>query len=415
MEKIINAIDRNIKKDESIISTAIIEDNNKVVYSTENWDISGDIDHINSIWGSQDARYITIFDREYTILQNTDERLIAVSIEKGRRRTLTREGIVGFKDEERIIICKVPEEGIMLTALMDTARTLSEMSSKEPYITGKLSLEKEEEEKELTPKIISDTSRVLEKLGLNRVGLSEDDAKVYLALLRKGEKGEKVGILDKELELKRTHIYRIIDRLTQKDWVDKLAKTPKGGQIYVARPLIDLLDVFIKEKEEEIKILKGLRLIISENLENGWKIITDGKKDIKGQFDLDIQEIIGNEKDCGIVIYEYDRIIKGEENLDKVKLRIYSKKLETIIKERQEIGKLKDLEDVKVEEIDIQDYCGAIISIKYRLGRKTANNVGNDWNVVAKLVSIPIDNKIYIIWGSEEKFQILMNMILKIG
>lgn len=414
MEKIINAVDRNIKKDASIISTAVIEDN-KVVYSTENWDISGDIDQINSIWGSQDARYITISDREYTIIQNTDERLIAVSIEKSRRRTLTREGIVGFKDEERTIICKVPEEGTMFIALIDTARTLSEMRSKEPYITEKLSLEKEEEVKELTPKIISDTSRVLEKLGLNRVGLSENDAKVYLALLRKGEKGEKVGILDKELELKRTHIYRIIDRLTEKDWVDKLAKTPKGGQIYVARPLIDLLDDFIKEKEEEIKILKGLKLIISENLENGWKVITDGKKDIKGQFDLDIQEIIGNEKDCGIVIYEYDRIIKGEENLDKVKLRIYSKKLETIIKERQEIGKLKDLEDVKVDEIDIQDYCGAVISIKYRLGRKTANNVGNDWNIVAKLVSIPIDNKIYIIWGSEEKFQILMDMILKIG
>jgi len=90
-------------------------------------------------------------------------------------------------------------------------------------------------------------------------------------------------------------------------------------------------------------------------------------------------------------------------------------KIRSEIKERQEIGKLKDLEDVKVDEIDIQDYCGAVISIKYRLGRKTANNVGNDWNIVAKLVSIPIDNKIYIIWGSEEKFQILMDMILKIG
>ncbi|GAG79920.1 unnamed protein product, partial [marine sediment metagenome] len=133
------------------------------------------------------------------------------------------------------------------------------------------------------------------------------------------------------------------------------------------------------------------------------------------QFDLDIQEIIGNEKDCGIVIYEYDRIIKGEENLDKVKLRLYSNKLETNILERMEIGKLEDLKEVKVDEIDIQDYCGAVISIKYKSIKKAASNEGNDWSIIAKLVSIPIDNKIYIIWGSEEKFQILMDMIVKIG
>ncbi|KKN49778.1 hypothetical protein LCGC14_0639240 [marine sediment metagenome] len=415
MEKIITAIDKNIKKDESIIATTVIEGESNIVYSTENWDIRRDINKINSVWGSQGARDITIAEKEYKILQNTDEKLIAVSIEKSRRGVVTKEGIVGFRDEERTIICKVPENGILFTVLMNTARTLSEISSKQPYIPDEISLEKKEADEELTPKIISDTSRILEKLGLHRVGLSEDDAKVYIALLGKGEKGEKVGNLDKELDLKRTHIYRIIDRLIQKDWVDKLAKTPKGGQLYAARPIVELLDDFIKEKEEEIKILKGLKLIISENLENGWKIITDSKKDLKSQFDLDIQEIMGNEKDCGIVIYEYDRIIKGEENLDKVKLRIYSKKLETTIKERKEIGKLKDLKDVKVDEIDILDYCGAEISVIYKKGSETANNVGEDWNIVAKLVSIPIDNKIYIIWGSEGKFQILMDMILKIG
>jgi predicted transcriptional regulator len=323
---------------------------------------------------------------------------------------------VGYRDEERKIICKINIEGMKIQSfLIQLSRVLSTISSKKPYISENLILQRRPETEELTPKVISDTSRILEKLGLNRVGLSEDDAKVYLALLRKGEKGEKVGSLDKELDLKRTHIYRIIERLLQKDWVDKLAKTPKGAQFFTARPLNNLLDAFIKEKTEEIKILKGLKSIISDDYKNGWKIITEVEKDLKGQFDLDIQEIIGNEKDCGIVIYEYDRIIKGEENLDKVKLRLYSNKLETIILERKEIGKLKDLNEVKVDEIDIQDYYGAIISVSYKSGSKVEDKAEKDWNIVAKLVSIPIDNKIYIIWGSEEKFQILMDMILKIG
>ncbi|MHA2007495.1 MAG: helix-turn-helix domain-containing protein [Promethearchaeota archaeon] len=409
MEKVIPVLNDLISSESETISFSIIEGEKNIVYSTSNWDISKDIDIINNIWNSNEVGDINILGKKYIIIQNTAERLIATSHQ-------SEEGIVGYRDEERKIICKINIEGMKIQSfLIQLSRVLSTISSKKPYISENLILQRRPETEELTPKVISDTSRILEKLGLNRVGLSEDDAKVYLALLRKGEKGEKVGSLDKELDLKRTHIYRIIERLLQKDWVDKLAKTPKGAQFFTARPLNNLLDAFIKEKTEEIKILKGLKSIISDDYKNGWKIITEVEKDLKGQFDLDIQEIIGNEKDCGIVIYEYDRIIKGEENLDKVKLRLYSNKLETIILERKEIGKLKDLNEVKVDEIDIQDYYGAIISVSYKSGSKVEDKAEKDWNIVAKLVSIPIDNKIYIIWGSEEKFQILMDMILKIG
>jgi predicted transcriptional regulator len=409
MEKVIPILSELISSESKSISFIIVEGENKIVYSTDNWDISKDMDQINSKWNSQEPGNFKIADEEYIIIQNTVERLVATS-------NKNEEGIVGYSDGERKIICKINIEGMKIQSfLIQLSRIFSTISSKEPYISNNPTLEKQMKTEELTPKIISDTSRILEKLGLNRVGLSEDDAKVYLALLRKGEKGEKVGNLDKELDLKRTHIYRIIERLLQKDWVDKLAKTPKGAQYFLARPLNALLDAYIKEKNEEIKILKGLKSIISDDYKNGWNIITDVEKDLKGQFDLDIQEIIGNEKDCGIVIYEYDRIIKGEENLDILKLRLYSNKLENIILERKEIGKLEDIEEVKVEEIDIQDYYGAVILIKYKSERNIPSLEENDWNIIAKLVSIPIDNKIYIIWGSEEKFQILMDMIVKIG
>lgn len=409
MEKVIPILNELISSESKTISFTIIEGKNNITYSTGNWDISKDLDEINSKWESEEPGDINISGIKYIIIQNTLERLVATS-------TQTEEGIVGYRDGERKILCKINIEGMKIQSfLIQLSRIFSTISSKKPYIPKGLTLEKKIESEELTPKVISNTSRILEKLGLNRVGLSEDDAKVYLALLRKGEKGEKVGNLDKELDLKRTHIYRIIERLLQKDWVDKLAKTPKGAQYFTARPLNNLLDAYIKEKNEEIKILKGLKSIINDDYENGWNIITDVEKELKGQFDLDIQEIIGNEKDCGIVIYEYDRIIKGEENLDKLKLRIYSNKLENIILERKEIGKLEEVDKIKVDEIDIQDYCGAIISIKFKSTKDPASYEGDNWSIIAKLVSIPIDNKIYIIWGSEEKFQILMDMILKIG
>jgi len=409
MEKVIPILSELIGSESKTISFTIIEGESNIVYSTGNWDISKDMDEIISKWISQEPGTVKISGEKYIIIQNTVERLVATS-------TQTEEGIVGYSDGERKIICKINIEGMKIQSfLIQLSRIFSTISSKRPYITDNFTSVKQIKTDELTPKVISDTSRILEKLGLNRVGLSEDDAKVYLALLRKGEKGEKVGNLDKELDLKRTHIYRIIERLLQKDWVDKLAKTPKGAQYFSARPLNSLLDAYIKEKSEEIMILQGLKSIISDDYENGWNIITDAEKDLKGQFDLDIQEIIGNEKDCGIVIYEYDRIIKGEENLDKLKLRLYSNKLENIILERKEIGKLEEVEEVRVEEIDIQKYCGAEISIKYKSEKNSSSPQENDWNIVAKLVSIPIDNKIYIIWGSEERFQILMDMIVKIG
>ena len=59
-------------------------------------------------------------------------------------------------------------------------------------------------------------------------------------------------------------------------------------------------------------------------------------------------------------------------------------------------------------------YFGSEIFARFKKGSKTANNVGDDWYIAVKQVAVPIDNKIYIVWGSEEKFTILLNIILKL-
>ncbi|MHA2290419.1 MAG: hypothetical protein ACXABG_16655 [Promethearchaeota archaeon] len=209
MEEIIAKIDYDIKKDPEIIAAVIIDSRNNLLYSTDNWNISEDINLINSIWGKKETRELYLSGIKYAILQNTEERLIAVSINKTKKKVISQESIVGFKDNERSVLCKIPQNDnqYLIYAVPKTVNILRELSSKEPYFKPERSFGKIEEA-DLTPKILSDTSRVFEKLGINRMGISEDEAKVYLSLLRKGEKGEKIGILNKELDLKRTHIYR---------------------------------------------------------------------------------------------------------------------------------------------------------------------------------------------------------------
>ncbi len=53
--------------------------------------------------------------------------------------------------------------------------------------------------------------------------------------------------------------------------------------------------------------------------------------------------------------------------------------------------------------------------LKFKEGSKTANNIGTDWIVAVKHLAIPIEDKIYVIWGSEEKFPILLSIILKLS
>ena len=411
-EKIANSL---MESDSNINSVAIIEGENNLVYSTVNWDISGDIEDINSIWGSEEEKSISIMGVNYRILQNTFEKLIAFSFNR-------KDNIIGFKDNERKIICKVTLDEKdrlvqLINAVTQISRALRLMSSKEPYMAPDTLLGKEDPFAEVSTKFLFDTTKILQTLGLQKFGLSPDEAKVYLALLNKGEKGEIVGNLDKELDIKRTTIYRIIERLLKKNWVEKVLETPRGTHIYVARPIVDLVNKIIKDKEEEIKILKSFRLLIGEYLSNGWEDVSKRYKDSQSLgrevFDIDVLGIMGLEKDFGIIVFEYDKDIIDEIRVrDKLDL-VYNKIEEQIEKLKNE-SVIPGFEDMKIEYTTVQEYLGASIYLKFKEGSEIANSIGHEWVVAIKQVAIPIDNIIYVIWGSEEKFQIIMNAILKL-
>ena len=426
MEKTKSKINDFLKKDLEIIASVIIEHEKNIVYSTDNWDIREDLDHIRSIWGKKESRYLYLQGNKYVIIQNTIDRLIAVSFDKVKDKVVSRESIVGFRDSDRIVLSKIPQDNQILLAVPKTINILRELSSKEPYMGQDATLGNLEELKWATPKVLPNDSINLQNLGLLRFGLNESEAEVYLTFLKKGEAGDNIGNINKELlHLKRTHIYRIIERLEKNGWVSQVIESGQKAQKYRAISLDHIIDDFVKQREKELTILKSFRFILGEKLENGWIDVSELEQDLQNMYSKEYNfnnlGVTGVEKDCGLLIFEYESpvdnriIIRAALQLSFEKIRAKLFIYEDIDDDIKRGYKNPDLEDIKIVDKQILDYYGSEVYIRFKKGSKTANNVGEDWIITVKQVAIPIENKIYIVWGSEEKFTILLNMILKLS
>jgi len=426
--KIKSVVEKILESESNTISIAIIEGAKDLVYSTDNWDISRDIRKFNSEWATRKDGRFELSGTNYVVLQATPERLVAVNIGK------KKEGIIGFKDEEREIVCKVnfevynPEAdddvmGEIAQGLTQTSKSLRSLSSRKPYMDFDVPLGKTEAIKWATPRILLDDTTNLQEIGLIKFGLSIEEAKVYLALLESGIEGEKVGKLNEVLDIKRTTIYRILDRLIDKEWIVKMPARAKAAQIYIARPLNNIMDERITQKEEELMILKSTRYIMGEELINGWIHVSDIDKDQKESekegFDFKTIGITGVDKDCGILIFEYFSNIEND-IIIKAALQLSSQRFKLNLQLPKDFDKKKprfanpDLDEVKFEDIKFQDYLGVKMNLQFKKGSKTANNLGKDYIEFVKQVAIPIEDKIYVLWGTEEKFEDLIKIIKKL-
>ncbi|TES98475.1 MAG: hypothetical protein E3J90_05750 [Promethearchaeota archaeon] len=116
-----------LQKDPSIIAAAVIQGRDNILYTTDNWDISSDVGKVTSSWNSMNAQFIMISNVKYSVLQCTSERLVATS--------LRGEGhIIGAKDEEHKVLVYLEPDGEPMGATMDTARAVSDLSSKQSYV-----------------------------------------------------------------------------------------------------------------------------------------------------------------------------------------------------------------------------------------------------------------------------------------
>ena len=118
---------KNLKQSElDITSVAVIEGEDDIVYSTEDWDINADVSIILSIWKTF-QKSITYSEKKYSVLQRTSERLVAMSY-KGDG------SIVGAKDDEHKVIAHLNPGGYGPTAVMAVQRAVRSMSSQTVYM-----------------------------------------------------------------------------------------------------------------------------------------------------------------------------------------------------------------------------------------------------------------------------------------
>jgi len=122
------AIYNLMQTDPSIIAVAVLKGKD-IVYSTDNWDISGDVGRLVSSWAGQNAQSLTVSGVKYSVLQCEQERLVAISM-KGEG------SICAAKDDEHKIICYIEPDGDARGAVMDVQRTLGFLSSNTPYLDG---------------------------------------------------------------------------------------------------------------------------------------------------------------------------------------------------------------------------------------------------------------------------------------
>jgi len=118
--------------DPNIIAAAVIK-GKEIIYTTDNWDISGDLDIVLSSWMGQSAQFIMVSGVKYSILQMEAERLMATSY-KGEG------SIVGAKNDEFKIIAYMGPDGYGPTALMDVQRALTSISADVSFIDANAQL-----------------------------------------------------------------------------------------------------------------------------------------------------------------------------------------------------------------------------------------------------------------------------------
>lgn len=128
-----SAIAQLMQNDPSIIAAAVIEGGSNIVYSTDNWDISGDVGRVVSSWNSLNAQFIMISGVKYSMLAQTPEGFTATSI-RGEGH------IVGAKDEDRKLIAYIEPDGNLLGAQMDVQRAIGDMSTKGGYMDANADL-----------------------------------------------------------------------------------------------------------------------------------------------------------------------------------------------------------------------------------------------------------------------------------
>lgn len=158
---------------------------------------------------------------------------------------------------------------------------------------------------------------------LEQIGLSENEIKVYLALLKLGS--VQVSKIKEETKLHRTGIYDIVEKLLNKGLVNYVIKN--SVKYYKATHPNKLLD-FVKEKEESVKEILPNLIKLSEFQKEEFKV--EVYKGVEG-FKTVLNDILRVGQD--LVLFGVDEV-KFKERFPILMENFFKKEEEKGIKER---------------------------------------------------------------------------------
>ena len=270
--------------------------------------------------------------------------------------------------------------------------------------------------------------------GLQKTGLTREEALIYYTLIQHGKKGTYIKDLTNHLTIKRTTLYSILNRLNEKGYVRENPEYegPKGAKMYAAISPEVYIRRILNKKKQELEILEKVESDIINNLEdiylesiefsideiddflkpylkplyeNGWKVIEHlvEKSQITHGFEAyDITLLIPDAKvvkDAGFMIFKYNQEIENDKNTLNYMFNMLSRK-----------GKEEILnKGIGVVEVELNEKKIELKGKKYRGHQpKFKFEHQEDFFELTETVMIPIKNKIFFLWAENHEMIVKM-------
>ncbi len=267
-------------------------------------------------------------------------------------------------------------------------------------------------------------------LGLEKTGLSHEEAIVYFTLINHGKKGTYIKDLTDHISIKRTTIYSIMNRLHEKGYVRENPDYdgPKGAKMYAAISPELFINRIINLKKSELELLEKIKTNVFNNLETlylesiefsfkeidtflkpylkslyekGWKVIEHlvEKSQITYDFEAyDITLLVPEAKfvkDAGFMVFKYNRDVESDVNTLNYMFDMLSRK-----GKEEVLNKGIGVVDIELIESEIE-----------MKGRKFKGHLpkfmfehDDKYIQLTETVMIPIKDKIFFMWAENHTF-----------
>ncbi len=181
---------------------------------------------------------------------------------------------------------------------------------------------------------------------LSFYGLSTDEARIYYYLLK--EPGTSALMLSKKLKIARTKIYRVIEKLIEKSFV--IEQVEGYGKRFVAESPEKLMQI-VKQKEDELNILKNTAPILINDLNNIEKISGKNSKILHYQGIEGLKQVTWNSTKAKDKL----RIFELASNMEEFMPREFSERArKEFVKNQVKINQLTNYTEIH-EHTEIKD------------------------------------------------------------